>query len=100
MRAVNDAVACGARREAACETVGLDPRTPERWRGGHHDDMRRGPTTAPTNKLSAEERQKRFGLLKMPIEAADGGASPKRSQELVEDRRYTRDTRPCADRCA
>ena len=57
VQAVNDAVAAGARREPACEAVGLDARTLERWRGGHDDDRRRGPTTAPPNKLSAEERQ-------------------------------------------
>ncbi len=54
--AVNDAVAAGARRETACETVGLDARTPERWRGGKEEDLRRGPTTTSGNKLTAEER--------------------------------------------
>jgi transposase InsO family protein len=57
VQAVNAAVAAGARREAACETVGLDARTLERWRSGNDDDKRRGPMTAPANKLSAEERQ-------------------------------------------
>lgn len=54
--AVNDAVAAGARREAACEVVGLDARTLERWRAGKDEDLRRGPTTSPSNKLTAEER--------------------------------------------
>ena len=46
----------GARRESACEIVGLSARTLERWRGNHVEDMRRGPKTAPANKLTAEER--------------------------------------------
>ena len=53
---VNEAVIAGARRETACEVVGLSVRTLERWRGNHVDDMRRGPKTAPANKLTAEER--------------------------------------------
>ena len=56
MAAVNDAVATGARRATACEVVGLDARTLERWRGGKDEDLRRGPTTTPGNKLTAEER--------------------------------------------
>lgn len=61
--AVNDAVAAGARREAACETVGLDARTLERWRGGKDEDLRRGPTMPPGNKLSAEERQEVLAVM-------------------------------------
>ena len=53
---VNEAVMAGARRESACEIVGLSARTLERWRGNHVEDMRRGPKTAPANKLTAEER--------------------------------------------
>ena len=53
---VNEAVMAGARRESACEIVGLNARTLERWRGNHVEDMRRGPKTAPANKLTAEER--------------------------------------------
>ena len=57
LSAVNDAVAAGSRREIACDTIGLSARTVERWRGGKGDDDRRGPKTAPANKLSTAERQ-------------------------------------------
>jgi putative transposase len=53
---VDQAVAAGARREAACGVVGLCARTLERWREGKLDDERRGPKTTPANKLTAEER--------------------------------------------
>lgn len=56
IKLVNEAVEAGARREAACEAIGLCGRTLERWRGGAIEDGRRGPTTAPANKLTTEER--------------------------------------------
>ena len=46
----------GARRETACKVVGLCARTLERWRGGHVEDMRHGPRSAPANKFTDEER--------------------------------------------
>lgn len=54
---IDEAVAAGARREAACGAVGLCARTLERWRSGKLDDERRGPKTAPANKLTAMERR-------------------------------------------
>lgn len=54
---VDTAVASGARRAQACACLDIDPRTLERWRGsGALEDGRRGPRTAPSNKLSKAER--------------------------------------------
>lgn len=55
---VDEAVAAGARRDAACDAIGLSARTLERWRGGQGEDERRGPTTKPANALSEAEQEK------------------------------------------
>jgi len=56
---VGEAVASGARQSKACEMINVSPRTLQRWRkAGVGDDMRRGPNSEPSNKLSKEERQK------------------------------------------
>ena len=50
-------MAAGARQRRACQELGLDPRTVQRWRaqeGGQ--DGRHGPRTTPANELSDEER--------------------------------------------
>ncbi len=55
---VDEAVENGASQEAACKTVGVSLRGLQRWRSqGIGDDRRVGPTTAPGNKLSPNERQ-------------------------------------------
>jgi transposase InsO family protein len=54
---IAEAVAAGARFEAACEVLGLAARTVQRWKddpGG--DDGRAGPKTTPRHALTAEER--------------------------------------------
>ena len=57
IKMINEAVEAGARRQAACEIVGLCARTLERWRGGKLEDERHGAKTAPANKLTLNERQ-------------------------------------------
>ena len=53
-----EAVAAGARRERACEVMGISLRTMERWeKTPEQPDQRRGPKTAPKNKLAEEECQ-------------------------------------------
>jgi transposase InsO family protein len=52
---VDEAVTAGARREKACEVLGLPVRTLQRW-AHTFDDMRNGPKHAPANKLSCAER--------------------------------------------
>lgn len=55
---IDQAVASGARLKKAAKIMGLSARTIIRWRqncGGQ--DQRKGPSTAPANKLSNQERQ-------------------------------------------
>ena len=61
---VSKAVATGSRRDIACATVGLSVRTVERW--WKLEDQRRGPKTAPPNKLSLVERQVALKVLNEP----------------------------------
>jgi transposase InsO family protein len=68
---VEAAVAAGARQEKACEVLGLDERTLQRWRGRLDEadgggDRRRGPKTRPGNALSDEEWAKVRALLTAP----------------------------------
>jgi putative transposase len=53
---IDEAVAAGARRWRACETLGLTVRTIERW--DDDADGRHGPNQVPANKLSDAERRK------------------------------------------
>jgi putative transposase len=52
---VREAHAAGARKEMACELLGVDRRTIERWES-RPEDLRRGPSTTPSNALTAEEQ--------------------------------------------
>jgi putative transposase len=55
---LDEAQTNGARLAPACRELGLHPRTVQRWRArGIGDDQRHGPKTAPSNKLTAAERQ-------------------------------------------
>lgn len=56
---VAEAIDDGARQRRACEIVGLDVRTYQRWAvQGPGEDGRMGPKTEPANKLNALERQR------------------------------------------
>jgi transposase len=62
---LKEAVRAGARIERACEVIGLDLRTVQRWRArgeGGGDDLRRGPLSAPGNALSEAERAAVLGI--------------------------------------
>ncbi len=55
---IDEAVTAGAREWKACEVIGLDRRTPQRWRAQDiGDDGRAGPKRSPANKLSSKERK-------------------------------------------
>lgn len=54
---VDDAVAAGARREAACRMLDLSCRTVERWRKVPGSDQRCGPTSIAPHALSDAERE-------------------------------------------
>jgi putative transposase len=54
---IAEAVAGGSRLGPACEALGLCARTMQRWkRASLPGDQRRGPKTAPANKLTLKER--------------------------------------------
>jgi putative transposase len=54
---IDKAVESGARLKKAAATMGLSARTIIRWRQQGGQDRRKGPSTAPANKLSDPERQ-------------------------------------------
>lgn len=61
------AVRDGATQARACETLGLDVRTVQRWaRRPDGDDLRRGPKTRPANALTAEEEARIVELVTAP----------------------------------
>lgn len=59
---IEEAVAAGARQSAACEELGIDARTMQRWRG-RQEDGRCGPKTEPHNALTASEREQVLDVL-------------------------------------
>jgi putative transposase len=62
-----EAVAAGARQERACEELGLDARTLQRWkRRGIGEDGRAGPRHPPSNKLSERERAQVLAVANAP----------------------------------
>jgi transposase InsO family protein len=64
---VDEAVTAGARQGKACDILGVDARTVQRWKGqGIGEDRRAGPTTAPANKLSEQERDKVLEVVNSP----------------------------------
>jgi putative transposase len=64
---VEEAVCAGARRERACEVLGISARTLERWRlHGAQEDQRRGPTQVSSNALTAHERKRILKLANKP----------------------------------
>ncbi len=60
---IDKAVESGARLKKSAATMGLSARTIIRWRHqGGGQDQRKGPSTAPANKLSDPERQQIFDI--------------------------------------
>ena len=56
---VEEAVKSGCRQQKACEVVGINAKTFQRWGSKPIEgDLRRGPNTKPANKLTTEERAK------------------------------------------
>ena len=56
LTSIDEAVKQGARRAVVCRHLGISARAAQRWQTSPAD-ARRGPTTAPANKLSEVERQ-------------------------------------------
>ena len=64
---IDEAVAAGASQAAACELIGLDERTVQRWRARPDlDDLRRGPKPRPDNAMTAEEEAEIVALVTSP----------------------------------
>ncbi len=64
---VEEAVRAGARREAACETIGLCSRTLTRWRADRGGKDGRGQTCmSPAHKLTAAEQARIVGYATSP----------------------------------
>lgn len=71
---LDEAVAAGARQAAACDLIGLDERTVQRWRQQPAgDDQRRGPKTRPGNALTVAEEAE---LVALVTSKEFGGLSP------------------------
>jgi putative transposase len=61
---IDDAVAAGATRAAACKVVGIDERTEQRWRARPDlNDLRRGPKKRPDNAMTAAEEAEIVALV-------------------------------------
>ncbi len=64
---LDEAVSDGARLAPACEVIGVDSRTVQRWRRqGVGDDRRAGPLAKPGNALSCSERARVLCLVNSP----------------------------------
>lgn len=64
---LDEAVSAGARRERACEVMGLTERSVQRWtRADVGDDGRVGPRTRPANALTPAERAKVIEVVNSP----------------------------------
>lgn len=55
-------MAAGARQGVACEELGIDERTVQRWRG-QREDGRSGPKTTPRNALTSQQRRRVLDVL-------------------------------------
>jgi len=64
---VDEAVAAGASLESACNELGIDARSIQRWRRNPDgEDDRHGPKTRPANALTAAEEKDILSLLNSP----------------------------------
>lgn len=67
LKLVDEAVCSGARIEKATKVIGISARTLERWaRCPESSDQRKGPTSAPKSRLSAQEEASLLRLLTLP----------------------------------
>lgn len=64
---IQEAVAAGASQAAACELLGLNRRTVQRWiKQDIGDDRRAGPKRPPANKLSGKEQAQVLSTVNQP----------------------------------
>ena len=79
---IGEAVIAGARKFMACETLGLEIRTVERWEI-NLEDGRRGPRNPPSNALTEEERAR---VLAIANSAAYASLPPCKIVPLLADK--------------
>lgn len=80
---IDEAVTSGARLEEAATTIDLSPRTVIRWKNSKNlEDRRKGPLSAPSNRLTPEERQEVISIANSP---AVRDLSPKQIVPLLAD---------------
>lgn len=64
---LEEATLAGAREEKACEVLGIEPRTVQRWRkDGVGEDKRKGPNTQPGNALTEQENAEILAIANTP----------------------------------
>lgn len=64
---MDEAVAAGASQAAACEILGIEERTLQRWRkNGIGEDKRNGPKSSPANKLTKAEQERILEIVNSP----------------------------------
>lgn len=81
---VNGAISEGCRQAKACEVVGIDAKTYQRWAlKPILGDQRRGPVTEPANKLTAKERAR---IISISIEKDFVSMSPHQIVPTLADR--------------
>ena len=81
---IDEAIANGARLEAACERLGLSMRTVQRWRRPETaQDRRCGPRKTPSNSISFVERER---VLEIANSEEFRDLSPKQIVPLLADR--------------
>ena len=57
MKLIDEAVAAGARQQSACQALGLQVRTLQRWRQSPEDRRPTASRQSPANKLDLQERE-------------------------------------------
>jgi putative transposase len=94
LAALHEAQIAGARVQAACQVIGVSPRTIQRWtRHPDIDDRRCGPRHRPGNALSAREETQVLALM---TSAEYGHLSPKQLVPRLADKAATsRRSRRC-----
>lgn len=84
LASIAEAQAAGARLKPCCALLGLTPRTVQRWLSTPtSEDQRRGPHTAPKNKLSDSERA---DIIRIATSPEFRGLSPNQIVPLLADR--------------
>jgi transposase InsO family protein len=84
MGLLDEAVTAGARQSRACEVLGLDCRTVQRWTSQQvGEDHRAGPKLKPANALSSAERRR---VLEVANKPEHSHLSPKQLVPILADK--------------